>query len=230
MTETWSAERASRTLSLEEPRPRLGFRDTNVRAGSPIGDTLGTVVRSSIAPRRPRPSAAIFDVDGTLCDVRPVRKYVAPDESNPHFKKDFVQFHQESLGCFPHTPVRKLVQKLHSEGIRILIVSGREARWTALTKQWLRKWGIEYDDFYLRADKDFRPDVQVNADIGEKILNAYSPVLAVDDREDIIGVWRRLSIPTVKVREDGTLDTQLLGASIGMHASIMNAIKQGGVA
>ncbi|WP_349678114.1 HAD family acid phosphatase [Kocuria sp. UBA5001] len=223
------AEQASLTLVLEVRHPRLSFRHTDVRAGSPIRDTLGTVVRSSIAPRRPHPSAAIFDVDGTLCDVRPVRKYVVPDETNHHFKKDFARFHQESLGCRPHTPVREFAQKLHSEGIHILIVSGRGERWTELTKQWLQKWDIEYEEIYLRPDKDFRADVQVKTDIGEKILSAYSPVVAIDDGDDIIGVWRSLAIPTVQVREDGTLDTQELGAPIGMHASVMNAIKQGSV-
>lgn len=158
-----------------------------------------------------------------------MRKYVVPDETNPHFKKDFVRFHQESLGCLPHTPVRELAQNLHSEGIRILIVSGRRARWTALTKQWLRKWDIEYEEIYLRADKDFRADIQVKTDIGETILSAYSPVVAVDDRDDIIGAWRSLSIPTVKVREDGTLDTQEMGAQIGMQASVMNVITQGNI-
>lgn len=162
------------------------------------------MVKHSKATTDNLPSAAIFDVDGTLCDVRSVRKYVEPNNAILNFKKDYARFHRESLGCPPHTQVAELARQLRSKNIKILVVSGRQQRWMAITKQWLAKWEIEYDDLYLRSDKDFRPDVQVKEEIAETIYEKYDPIVAIDDRDDIITVWKRLEIPAVKVSEDGS--------------------------
>lgn len=85
------------------------------------------------------PSAAIFDVDGTLCDVRSVRKYVETNHAILSFKKDFARFHRESLECPPHTQVVELARHLRSKNIKILVVSGRQQRWLGITEQWLAK-------------------------------------------------------------------------------------------
>lgn len=164
------------------------------------------MVRQPVTANEHRPPAAIFDVDGTLCDVRSVRKYVEPNHAILNFKKDYARFHRESIGCPPHTQVVKLARHLRTKNIKILVVSGRQERWLGITKQWLAKWNIEYDDIYLRGDRDFRPDIQLKAQIGERILEKYHPIVAVDDRDDIIAAWKRIAIPTVKVAEDGSFN------------------------
>ena len=158
------------------------------------------------AADEPLPTAAIFDVDGTLCDVRSVRKYVEPNPAILNFKKEYARFHRESLDCPPHTQVVEFTKSLRSQNIKILVVSGRQQRWMGITKQWLAKWNIEYDELYLRHDRDFRPDDQLKEQIAKHILGKYAPIVAVDDRDDIITVWKRFAIPTVKVSEDGSFN------------------------
>jgi hypothetical protein len=45
----------------------------------------------------------------------------------------------------------------------------------------------------------------VKAEICAEIQSRYEPRLAVDDRDDILGVWAEASIPTLKVGEAGAL-------------------------
>ena len=152
------------------------------------------------------PEAAIFDLDGTLCDVRLVRKYVVVPEGSKGFKRDFDRFHRESLHCPPHTRVKEAAKSLRDAGFRILIVSGREERWSNLTRQWLARWDIEFDAFFLRPAKDYRPDNEIKSEIGRLIRQTYIPIAAFDDRDDIIGVWQELGIATIRVRDDGELE------------------------
>ncbi|WP_092501608.1 hypothetical protein [Agrococcus jejuensis] len=49
-----------------------------------------------IADRAP---AVLFDVDGTLCDVRSIRHHV--DGTG---RRNFDAFHAESIDCPPHAP------------------------------------------------------------------------------------------------------------------------------
>ena len=50
-------------------------------------------------------------------------------------------------------PLLKTKYKIHS------IVTGRLEQDRELTEAWLEKWGIEYDNLYMRPSKDVRPSV-----------------------------------------------------------------------
>lgn len=152
------------------------------------------------------PTAAIFDMDGTLCDVRSVRKYVEAPDGEMSFKRDFARFHRESADCDPHPRVQRAAQVLRDAGFRIIVVTGREARWADLTSQWLTKWGVDFDKLYLRPAGDYRADAEVKLEIGREILTTFAPAIAFDDRDDIAEVWQQLGVPTVKVTEDGQYD------------------------
>ncbi|MCL3861736.1 hypothetical protein [Actinotalea sp. K2] len=94
---------------------------------------------------------------------------------------------------------------LHDAGLRILIVSGRENRFSELTQQWLKAWRVPFDRLYFRPDKDYRPDRETKWEIGTQIWKEYTPLVAFDDRDGIINVWQQLGIATIKVGEGGDL-------------------------
>ena len=86
-----------------------------------------------------------------------------------------------------------------------MIVTGREDKWSFLTTTWLTEHGIEYDELHMRGAKDYRPDTAVKADIARAIAKQYKVVVAVDDRDDIIAVWQRAGIATMRVSWGGEL-------------------------
>lgn len=137
--------------------------------------------------------AIIFDVDGTLCDVRSVRHYVTGDQ------RDFTAFHKASLFCPPNHAVRDLARMSDQA---VVVVTARDARFERVTRDWLAKHDIAFEALYMRPWGDQRKDAVVKAEILTAILaDGFVPVLAVDDRDDIIEVWNAAGIPTLKVGE-----------------------------
>ena len=145
--------------------------------------------------------AAIFDMDGTLCDVRSIRHYVQYKPNHRNFHK----FHGESINCPAYPEVKELFLKLQQQGLAMLVVTARTSDYSMLTNLWLREQGLHCDEMYMRERRDQRPDVEVKADLLVEIQRSYQPVLAVDDREHVAAVWRAAGIPVIMVAEDGSL-------------------------
>lgn len=152
-----------------------------------------------------RTSAAIFDVDGTLCDVRTIRHYVERTSGQGRSRRDFARFHTESEFCPPFPEVLNLLRSLTRDGYAILVVTGREARWRALTERWLALHSINYDQLWTRGESDYRPDATVKAEMLASLTEQWRVALAVDDRPDILAVWASAAIPTVAVSGTGNL-------------------------
>ena len=144
------------------------------------------------------PEAVIFDVDGTLCDVSGVRHYV----EGP--KKDFTSFHNASLFCPPISHVTAMARAYQRAGLAIIVVTARDARFERVTRDWLYKHRVSYAALHMRPWGDQRRDDDIKREILSNIMRLYRPVLAIDDREDIIAVWRAAGIPTYKVTNHAT--------------------------
>jgi FMN phosphatase YigB (HAD superfamily) len=138
-----------------------------------------------------RPEAVIFDVDGTLADVASIRHYVTGEERN------FQKFHGAAALVHPHDEVAVLAASLKRAGYAILVVTSRKEEWRVLTATWLRKWEIEYDQLYMRAQADGRADVEVKRDLLAIIRRTHRVILAVDDNPSIIALWNEERIPVV---------------------------------
>lgn len=151
----------------------------------------------------PRPEAAIFDVDGTLCDVSSIRWMlgigVDPATKEQVRSKNFDRFHEESAGCPPHSNIASEARWFHAQGYKILIVTARKSRWFNVTWFWLRHNKIPFDRIYMRQDWDQRKDRIVKQEILEQIIQQYRPVVAYDDNPNVIDLWRENNITTVLV-------------------------------
>lgn len=135
--------------------------------------------------------AIIFDVDGTLCDVRSVRHHV---RTRP---RDFHAFHEDSINCPANEEVVAATRKAREDGYAVIVVTARETRWMYLTMVWLEENGVKYDELHMRATNDFRPDHEIKAEIlfllqrrGYNILEAW------DDNPSIISLWEENRIIT----------------------------------
>jgi FMN phosphatase YigB (HAD superfamily) len=134
--------------------------------------------------------AAIFDMDGTLCDVSSIRFHVNPKHPKFSGRKRFDRFHGAAINCPPHQEAIDHYLWAREQEYAILIVSARKSFWALPTLLWLRENGVQHDKLYMRKNLDNRKDVVVKREILDEIRrDGYEPVFAVDDNPAIIEMW-----------------------------------------
>jgi uncharacterized HAD superfamily protein len=133
--------------------------------------------------------AAIFDLDGTLCDTSAIVHLIEGDE------KDYHAFHAASAGCPPNGDVVAAARAEAEKGRSILVVTSREFIWRDLSLDWLVEHDIPYDGLYLRIVGDYRKDVVVKQEILQQITDdGFEVVAAWDDKDSVIELWREHGI------------------------------------
>ncbi|MFI5973539.1 hypothetical protein [Streptomyces sp. NPDC051452] len=138
------------------------------------------------------PEAVIFDMDGTLCDVRGIRHLLdGPGR--------FDTFHAASIDCPPHDHVVAAARREHAAGRAVLIVTGRAAKWRHVTAWWLALHQVPSEAMWMRGPGDFRPDYVVKRGILARIRQLYRPVAAWDDNPNVIRLWEEEGIPVTVV-------------------------------
>jgi FMN phosphatase YigB (HAD superfamily) len=144
-----------------------------------------------------KPTAYIFDVDGTLANVDEFLHFMRDG------KKDYDSFHSASINAKPNLEVFSMLDNAISKGHAILIVTSRKEKWRGLTSMWLAKNNAMSHALFMRDDNDNRPDYEVKKDILGKIEEFWVVVHAVDDNPNVIRLWEENKIPTTKI---GTWD------------------------
>lgn len=147
--------------------------------------------------------ALIVDLDGTLSDPSHRVHHLAGE---PNWKA----FH-DGMGDDPIIENIAELVRLMKEGapvndpIAILAVTARhdDPFYEETTKAWLEMANVPFDRLYMRRDSDTRPDVVIKAEILERILaDGYTPVWAVDDRPEVIAMWRAHGITALHCTDD----------------------------
>lgn len=144
-----------------------------------------------------KPTAHIYDVDGTLANVDPYIHLVR----GPN--KAYDAFHEASINALPNVEVVEMLNNTVSDGHAVIIVTSRKEKWRGLTSMWLAKNNIRCHALFMRPDDDHRPDYEVKKDILGKINKHWNVVYAVDDNPSVIKLWEENNIPTTKI---GTWD------------------------
>jgi uncharacterized HAD superfamily protein len=144
-----------------------------------------------------KPSAYIFDVDGTLANVDPYLHHVRGSN------RDYNAFHEASIDALPNIEVVQMLNNAVSDRHAILIVTSRKEKYRGLTSMWLAKNNIRSHALFMRADDDSRPDYEAKKDMLDKISILWNVLHAVDDNPNVIKLWEDHGIPTTKI---GTWD------------------------
>lgn len=147
----------------------------------------------------------IFDVDGTLANIEE-RVKLAEIMKSPSDKRmdwnTFLNPRVMELCDTPNQDVVDLARLFHSIGAKIIVVSARNERHRAITAKQLLEWGVPFEKLYLRKDDDFRNDGIVKEEILAQVRkDGYNPILAVDDRQQVVDTWVKLGITCWQVRQ-----------------------------
>lgn len=147
--------------------------------------------------------AIIVDVDGTVANCEHRRHHLTTNNWPGFFGS------MADDGVFEHTI--EVINAMRAQGYKVLIVTARpdEEDYMQVTKDWLAANGITYDGFYMRRGGDYRKDNIVKQEILEKIwADGFEPVMAFDDRDQVVKMWREMGIPCLQVNE-GDFDNRV---------------------
>ncbi len=152
----------------------------------PVPDLM-PVAPAHYQPPAGMPEAFLVDIDGTVAVMGGRNPY---DESRVSEDR-------------PNEPVIRVVRALHAAGYRIVFCSGRTDGCREATAAWLAEHvGVPYEALHMRVAGDRRPDSIVKAEIFDKhVRHAYRIVGVLDDRAQVVRMWRGLGLTVLQVAE-----------------------------
>jgi predicted kinase len=133
------------------------------------------------------PEVIICDIDGTIALMNGRSPY--------EFDKVYTDV--------PNFPVSSLVDILTNLDHKVIFLSGRGEESRKQTTDWLwNELGFE-PELYMRAAGDVRPDWIVKYELfQEHIADKYHIWFVLDDRDQVVNLWRRkLGLPTFQVAD-----------------------------
>jgi hypothetical protein len=116
--------------------------------------------------------------------------------------KDWASWNESMHLDTPNRPIINLAKALKFVGNAIVLCTGREEAYREVTSKWMDAHGVEFDDMYMRADKDYRGDDEIKAEMYEAIIaDGYEPWLAVDDRSRVVATWRAKGLTCAQIAD-----------------------------
>jgi hypothetical protein len=129
----------------------------------------------------------LWDLDGTICDVRHRRQYVATKPRN------WDAWNAGLVNDTPNRAVELVYKSLHaSRGIMdadLFFVSGRSDDYRHQTEMWLKSHGFAWDYLFMRKYRDHRDDSVVKGEIADEILKTHNILGVFDDRQRVVNMW-----------------------------------------
>lgn len=132
----------------------------------------------------------IFDIDGTLADIRHRRGFLEGD------KPDWNRFNAAMGDDTSNAPVVALYKTLWETGrFDIILTTGRNEKFRRVTEQWLIWNEIPFGRMIMREDNDNRADHIIKEEILNLLLSEGQQIeFTVDDRQQVVDMWRRNGI------------------------------------
>jgi predicted kinase len=98
--------------------------------------------------------------------------------------------------------VYNLLVQYRDTDTKIVILSGRDGAALEGSLDWLARHKVPYDEIHMCAAGDFRPDWIVKHELYQKrIADRYNVLFILDDRNQVVDLWRRMGLPTWQVAE-----------------------------
>lgn len=130
------------------------------------------------------PPAVIVDIDGTLAHMQ---------DRGPF---DYDKVYTDIVDPV----VSEIVRRYHQDGYYVLICSGREDNCREETERWLKDNNIPYNALMMRATGDHRKDAIIKQEIFDNYIRPhYNVKFVLDDRDQVIDMWRSLGLKALQV-------------------------------
>jgi len=114
--------------------------------------------------------------------------------------KNFELFHSEATYCPPHQEALDYAEDHFHKGYKLIVVTARMQSWHHPTLLWLQQHlKVPFDGPFMRADGDFRQDVQVKREIYNYLTLSYDIRGAIDDSPQVIELWKSLGLSVVEM-------------------------------
>jgi len=121
------------------------------------------------------PKAIIVDIDGTLAKM------------NGRGPFDWHRVSEDDIN-----PAVQLLVGLASYYCEIIIFSGRDSVCRQATVDWLREHKIPWNNLFMRPQGNFEKDAIIKRRLyDEHVLGKYDIQFVVDDRNQVVDMWRK---------------------------------------
>lgn len=143
---------------------------------------------------KPKQSAIIIDLDGTLCNTAHRQHHM---KSKP---KNWPAFYAGITQDTPNKWCRDLLFDMYSNNydMSFIFVSGRPDDYRDATWEWLDKHIHCFPSqakLFMRKSGDYRQDAIVKTEIyHEFIAPNYEVQFCIDDRKQVVDAWRALGL------------------------------------
>ncbi len=143
------------------------------------------------APGSALPSAAVFDIDGVLADVRHRLHHVA---SRP---KDWDAFFGAAPDDPPLSEGLEAVATADRAGHVVVYLTGRPERCRTATLTWLADQGLPAGELFMRDDSDRRPARTTKVAALRRLSRRYRIDAFVDDDAAVVQSVRAAGFPVL---------------------------------
>ena len=138
----------------------------------------------------------IFDIDGTIADNshRTHNLLKTP--------KDWESYHEGVEADGLHLHIASVAFAL-AKTKNIIFCTGRHDGQRDVTQTWLGNNGLSnHSGLYMRKEGDHRPDHIIKIELLVQIrADGFEPIMAFDDRNSVVKMWREAGIPCAQVAE-----------------------------
>ena len=134
----------------------------------------------------------IIDIDDTLCLSG--RRFELAKKSNGKIDWDIAHNPELVKEDKPNLPMIDLAKRYKKDGFKIIILTGRPDSIKEVTENWLDKYGIEYDELYMRKYDDRRDDSVVKSEVVDFLEKKYNILCVFEDRKRVVDMWVKRGI------------------------------------
>lgn len=148
-----------------------------------------------------RRQAILFDMDGTLNDIRNLRHHVNPKPRTDGRRvfKNFEAFHSLSAFEPANESVVRILREAVDNGFVPLITTARQEQYRDVSQKFLDDRNIPFENMFMRANDDSRPDYEVKKDMYDHISMYYDVAHAVDDNPQAVQAWKEKGVRVTEV-------------------------------